>query len=74
MTERKVTRKVVGVKEQVITTSSGQKLIRRVTTIEMPNGKFRHPVDYFDAEPHTVMISPEELERVRIPVYERLIP
>ena len=65
--------KIVEVKMQTITTNEGLKLIRRAMKVEMPNGKFRYPVDYFDATPGTVSVSPEELERIRIPVYKRLI-
>lgn len=63
---------LVDVKEQLITTNDGQKFIRRVRTILMPNGKYRHPVDYYSAGPGG-RVSSEELERVRIPVYDYLI-
>ena len=66
-------RKVINVKEQPITTNSGLKLIRRVTTILMPNGKFRHPVDYYDASNEPVLISNEEREKRRIPIYQQVI-
>jgi hypothetical protein len=39
----------------------------------MPNGSLRHPVDYYDATPGTAKVTTQELERMRIPVYERLI-
>jgi hypothetical protein len=66
-------RKVVRIKEQPITTNSGLKLIRRVTTILMPNGKYRHPVDYYDVSEEPVLITKEERNRRRIPVYEEII-
>jgi hypothetical protein len=66
-------RKVINVKEQPITTLSGLKLIRRVTTIMMPNGKFRHPVDYYEASNMPILITEEERKRRRIPVYEEVI-
>ena len=66
-------RKVIDIKEKVITTISGQKFIRRVTKVQMPNGKYRYPVDYYDANPGTVQITPEEQERRRIPVYQQII-
>ena len=66
-------RKVIDIKERVITTISGQKFIRRVTKVQMPNGKYRYPVDYYDANPGTVQITPEEQERRRIPVYQQVI-
>ena len=36
---------IVGTKETIITTNEGLKLVRRVTTVRMPNGKYRYPVD-----------------------------
>ena len=66
-------RKVINVQEQPITTNSGLKLIRRVTTILMPNGKFRHPVDYYDASNEPVLITKEERDRRRVPVYQEVI-
>ena len=69
----KVIREVVDVKLEHITTNEGLKLIRRTTTIRMPNGRFRRPVDYYDATPGTRRITAEERERLRIPVYPYLI-
>jgi len=66
-------RKAVDVKEKVITTNSGQKFVQRTTTILMPNGRYRHPVDYYDASPVPVRITTEELERKRIPGYKRVL-
>ena len=65
--------KIVGTKETIITTNEGLKLVRRVTTVLMPNGKYRYPVDYCDATPGPVEVTPQERERVRIPVYKQLI-
>lgn len=65
--------KIIGTKETIITTNEGLKLVRRVTTVLMPNGKYRYPVDYYDATPGTVRITSEELNRKRIPVYKQLI-
>ena len=39
----------------------------------MPNGKYRYPVDYFDATPGVVKVSKEEMDKVAIPVYKKLI-
>lgn len=64
---------IVGTKETIITTNEGLKLVRRITTVRMPNGKYRYPVDYYDATPGTVKVSTQELERIRIPVYKQLI-
>ena len=48
-------------------------LFRRVTKVLMPNGKYRYPVDYFDATPGVVKVSKEEMDKVAIPVYKKLI-
>ena len=64
---------VLATKETLITTNEGIKLIRRERTIRMPNGNLRHPVDYYDATPGTVKVTTQELERMRILVYERII-
>ena len=65
--------KIVDTKETIITTNEGLKLVRRVTTVLMPNGRYRYPVDYYDATPGPVRISKEELDRIRIPIYKQLI-
>jgi len=39
----------------------------------MPNGKYRYPVDYYDAVPGTVQITAEEQNRRRIPTYTQVI-
>lgn len=67
------TRKTISTQGTIITTNEGLKLVRRVTTVQMPNGRFRYPVDYYDATPGAVAVSPEERERIRIPVYKELI-
>ena len=56
-----------------IKTQEGQTLARRVTTVRMPNGKYRHPVVYYDITPDVVRVSSAELLRLRVPVYEQLI-
>ena len=65
--------RIVDTKETLITTNEGLKLVRRVNKVLMPNGKYRYPVDYYDATPGTVKVSTQELNRIRIPVYEQLI-
>ena len=67
------TRKTIGTKETIITTNEGLKLVRRVTTVLMPNGKYRYPVDYYDATPGAVLVTEAERQRIRIPVYKELI-
>ena len=64
---------LIDVKKQLITTNDGQKFIRRVKTIRMPNGRYRYPVDYYDATPGPVIISEAELQRKRIPIYDYMI-
>ncbi len=56
-----------------IKTDDGNVYVRRVTTVLCPNGKYRYPVDYYDATPGAVKVSREERERLEIPVYEKLI-
>ena len=63
----------VGTKETLITTNEGLRLVRRERTVKMPNGNLRHPVDYYDATPGAVEVTPEERQRIRIPVYKMLI-
>ena len=63
----------VGTKETLITTNEGIRLVRRERTVKMPNGNLRHPVDYYDATPGAVEVTPVERERIRIPVYKMLI-
>lgn len=65
--------KIVDTKETLITTNEGLKLVRRESKVLMPNGKYRYPVDYYDATPGPVAITPQERERIRIPVYKMLI-
>lgn len=54
-------------------TDDGQHLIRRVTKVLMPNGKYRYPVDYFDASPDVVKVSDKELDNLRVPGYMMLV-
>ena len=65
--------KIIEIKDTPVTTVEGLKLIRRETTVLMPNGRCRHPVVYFDATPGTLKVTKEERERRRIPVYSQII-
>ena len=65
--------RIIDSTETLITTNEGIKLIRRVTRVLMPNGRYRYPVDYYDATPGPVEITEQERERVRIPVYKKII-
>lgn len=56
-----------------ITTNEGLKLVRRVTTIKMPNGKYRYPIDYYETSNAVVKVSKQELERLRISTYKQLL-
>ncbi len=64
---------VVKQKATHVRTAEGMMLARRVTTVKMPNGKYRYPVDYYDATPGAVHVSSSELENLRIPAYQQLI-
>ncbi len=64
---------IVDQKTTHIKTQDGVTLARRVTTVRMPNGKFRHPVVYFDLTPDVVRVTRSELERLRVPGYKQLI-
>ena len=48
-------------------------LYRRVTEVLMPNGKWRYPVDYFDATPGVVKVTKDERRKLAIPVYDKII-
>lgn len=64
---------IVGTTKTKIRTSEGNVLFRRVTTVRMPNGKYRYPVDYYDATPGTVEVSDKELENLRNPIYKQVM-
>ncbi len=65
--------KIIGSTKTLITTNEGLKFYRRVMKVQMPNGKYRYPVDYYDATPGTVTVTSEELNRIKNPVYTPLI-
>lgn len=62
--DRKITR---------VVTDEGVMLYRRVTEVLMPNGKWRYPVDYFDATPGVVKVTKDERHKLAIPVYDKII-
>jgi len=64
---------IIGRTKTMIKTSEGNVLFRRVTTVRMPNGKCRYPVDYYDATPGTVEVTDKELENLRNPIYKQLL-
>lgn len=65
--------KIIGSKTTRIVTNDGIQLIRRVTTVQMPNGNYRYPVDYYDASPEAIEMTKEKLDKIRVPVYKQLI-
>ena len=64
---------ILGSTKTKIKTSEGAVLYRRVTTVRMPNGKLRYPVDYYDATPGTVEVSDKELDSLRNPTYKQVM-
>ena len=66
-------RKIIGVKERMVTTNDGQKFVHRVTAVEMPNGKTRYPEDYYDLSDTPVLITEAERQRLSVPVYKKVI-
>lgn len=56
-----------------IITNDGMRLVRRVRTVQIPNGKFRYPVDYYDATPGAVHVNDQEREALAIPVYKKIL-
>lgn len=66
-------RELVGSRISRIVTDDGVVLFKRVTTVRMPNGKLRYPVDYYDGSNKVVRISSDERVRVGIPSYKVMI-
>ena len=64
---------ILGSTKTKIKTGEGTLLYRRVTTVRMPNGKLRYPIDYYDATPGTVEVSDRELNNLRNPLYMQLM-
>ncbi len=64
---------IVNSEKTHIITDDGQRLVRRITTVLRPNGKYRYPVDYYDATPGVVKVSQREKEHLRVPGYKQLI-
>ncbi|MBQ9357902.1 MAG: hypothetical protein IJT98_11530 [Prevotella sp.] len=65
--ETKTVRKVVDVTDTPITTIGGQKLIRRVEKILMPNGHYRYPVTYIEDYPGFRVVTRDEWNARRNP-------
>lgn len=56
-----------------IKTNEGIALVRRVTTVRMPNGRLRYPTDYYDDTPGAVKVSERERESLKVPGYPQFI-
>ena len=66
-------RKILSVKERLVTTNDGQRFVHRITAVEMPNGKTRYPEDYYDPSETPVLITEAERQCLSIPVYQKVI-
>lgn len=64
---------IINKEKKTITTSDGLMLVRRVTTVKLPNGKYRYPIDYYDATPGAVKVSKKEIESLKVPGYKQFI-
>lgn len=64
---------IINKEKKKITTSDGIVLVRRVTTVRLPNGKYRYPIDYYDATPGAVKVSEKEMENLKVPGYKQII-
>lgn len=65
--------KIISSTTTKITTNDGIQLIRRVTQVQMPNGNYRYPVDYYDPSPGAIEMTKDKLDKIRIHVYKQLI-
>ena len=65
--------KIIEKTRREVVTEEGISLFRRVTKVLRADGKQRYPVDYLDATPGVVKVSKEEMDKVAIPVYKKLI-
>lgn len=54
-------------------TLDGVEIIKRVTKVLMPNGKYRYPVEYYTVDDEVKALTKKQLDRIRIPVYKQLI-
>lgn len=65
--------KIIDRKLTQIVTLDGTEIVKRVTTVLMPNGKYRYPVDYYKVNTGAVELTSAQLDKVRIQVYKQLI-
>ena len=59
--------------ETKIVTLDGTEIIKQVTKVLMPNGRYRYPTIYFTANDEIKPLTKEQLDKIRIPVYKQLI-
>lgn len=59
--------------ETKIVTLDGTEIIKQVTKVLMPNGRYRYPTIYFTVNDEIKPLSKEQLDKIRIPVYKQLI-
>ena len=65
--------KIVDKTETKIVTLDGVEIIKQVTKVLMPNGKYRYPTVYFTGNDDVKALTAEQLDKIRIPVYKQLI-
>jgi hypothetical protein len=65
--------KIVDKTETKIVTLDGVEIIKQVTKVLMPNGKYRYPTVYFTVNDDVKALTTEQLDKIRIPVYKQLI-
>lgn len=66
-------RQIVDRKVTKFVTLDGVEIIKRVTKVLMPNGKYRYPVEYYTVDDEVKALTKKQLDRIRIPVYKQLI-
>ena len=65
--------KIVDKTETKIVTLDGAEIIKQVTKVLMPNGKYRYPTVYITVNDDVKALTTEQLDKIRIPVYKQLI-
>ena len=59
--------------ETKIVKLDGTEIIKQVTKVLMPNGRYRYPTIYFTVNDEIKPLTKEQLDKIRIPVYKQLI-
>lgn len=65
--------KIIDKKMTRIVTLDGVEIVKIVTKVLMPNGKYRYPVEYYTVNKDIAELTTEQLNKIRIPVYKQLI-